>query len=875
MNTLFPFFFLLLAPYLLFAQDQEQRHYRATRLTVPPPEIDGNLDDAAWQTGAWSGDFTQFEPHNGRPSTEQTEFMILYDEDNIYVAIRAFDSAPDSIVARLARRDQSDGDHVAIAFDSYHDLRTAFVFGVTAGGVKFDHIMSNDGQNEDWSWDPNWWVRTSIDENGWVAEMRIPLSQLRFEQGGAGLWGLQLARQIYRHGEMSLWSHIPRDAPGRVRRFGKMAGFNGVKPRTIFDVTPYVLTSAARYPGVEGNPFMSGSDNHYSVGLDAKLGLNNYLTLDMSINPDFGQVEADPSEVNLTAFESFFQEKRPFFIEGRNISSFGLGLGNGDMGNDNLFYSRRIGRRPRGSLQLEPGAVADVPGYTRILGAAKLTGKTPSGLSLAIIEAVTAEERVGIDLFGDRTYETVEPLTNFFVGRLQKDLPDGKTIIGGMFTSVHRNTGEELTGQMHRAAYSGGVDFYRYFKDRTWMFNLNTAISHVEGSPESIVRTQRAPARYFQRPGNSHVKVDSTLTSLTGSGGRLQLVKTGGGHWNFFSIITWKSPMFEVNDLGYMREADQVFQVTGLNYREWEPKGLYRSYHIGVNQFNIWNFGGSHLMSGFNLNGGMQYRNHWSSNAGLAYNYRVVSVTALRGGPAFRMPNRTSLWFSTSSDNRKNFVVGMNANLGRYGEGSMESVRVGSSFTYRPMDKVNVALSPSYSKSTYGLQYIGQRSYHGQPRYLLGTIRQEVISFSFRLNYTLLPDLSIQYWGQPFMAAGNYSEFKYVTDPMGSNYADRFARYGPDQILLADGFYHVDENLDGGVDYHFRKPDFRFREFLSNLVIRWEYSPGSSLYLVWGQNRMGAEGNGSLDYFRDLDELFSEKPHNTFLLKFSYRLGLR
>jgi hypothetical protein len=874
MKTIFTLIFCLFWANVL-ADSHPDKHYKAVRLTGSLPSIDGVLDDPAWEAGEWAGGFFQHEPFSGRDASQETSFKVLFDDDFIYVAIRAWDTAPDSIVRRLTRRDQDDGDMVGIAFDSYFDQRTAFIFGVTAGGIKCDMTVTNNGQNEDKSWDPNWWVRTAIDDKGWVAEMRIPFSQLRFERNGNDLWGLQVYRVLHRKGEVSFWSHIPKEAPGLVHLFGTLEGFLHVEPRTIFDLTPYSVSSAARYPRVTGNPFMTGKDNHFKVGMDAKIGLSNNLTLDATVNPDFGQVEADPSEVNLSAYETFFQEKRPFFIEGRNISSFGLGIGDGGFGNDNLFYSRRIGRRPRGQLGLENGAYADIPMFSDILGAAKLTGKTHQGLSVAFIDAVTAEEKAEIDLHGARSYETVEPMTNFFMGRVQQDMNEGNTIIGGMLTSVNRRLDDGLAGQMHRAAYAGGIDFTRYFRDKSWMFNINTALSHVTGEEQAIIRTQRAPARYFQRPDADHTRLDSSRTSLTGTGGRMQIGKFGGGKWNFLAAMTWKSPEFEINDLGYMREADQIFQVLWVGYRQFEPNGFYRSWGLNVNQFTMWNFGGKNMLSGWNINGSIRLKNFWTGNIGLGFNHGVHSANMLRGGPVIRMPNQRNVWMHAGTDSRRKIYFNLNGGMESVGEDLSQSFRISGGMTYKPLDNLNFSFSPGYASRKDELQYIRQSNFSGDPRYVFGRIEQEVVNFSFRVNLTVLPDLTVQYWGQPFVAVGSYSDFKYITDPLARRLSGRYAMYAPDQILLQDGVYRVDENRDGTVDYQFGKPDFRVKEFLSNLVVRWEYSPGSSLYLVWNQSKSGQEMNGGLDFFRDINELFSVKGHNTLLLKATYRIGVR
>ncbi len=337
---------------------------------------------------------------------------------------------------------------VAIIFDSFHDLRTGFFFGVSVGGVKSDQMMTNDGESEDQSWDPNWWVGTSINNEGWIAEMKIPFSQLRFKNNSGDVWGLEVIRTIYRKDETCIWQHIPQDAPGVIHMMGEMSGIEQVKPRKIFDVTPYGVAQTQRFPAEEGNPFATGKRSRLNAGLDAKIGVTNNLTMDLTINPDFGQVEADPSEVNLTAYETFFREKRPFFIEGSNIINFGLGIGDGDEGNDNLFYSRRIGRRPQGSTYEYYGVNDTIEGHsmspdrTSILGAAKLTGKTQNGLSVGFMDAVTSEEVAEIDTGGHRSYQTVEPLTNYLAARIQKDYKGGNTIIGGMFTSVNRDMNE-------------------------------------------------------------------------------------------------------------------------------------------------------------------------------------------------------------------------------------------------------------------------------------------------------------------------------------------------------------------------------------------------------------------------------------------------
>ena len=855
-----------------------KKKYKAEKIPGAP-EIDGVLDEEVWQKGVWLDDFIQHEPYNGRPSTQRTEFKILFDDNNLYVAIKAFDSAPDSIVNRLTRRDQADGDLAGVIIDSFHDQRTGFLFGVSSAGVKYDILFSNDGQNEDPSWDPNWWVKTSVNGEGWIAEMKIPFSQLRFEKNSGDVWGLQVARVIYRNNETTFWQHIPKDAPGFIHLIGEMTGLEEIKPRKIFDVTPYGVARAETFKAEPENPFLSkGRRYGLNGGIDAKIGVTNNMTMDLTINPDFGQVEADPSEVNLTAYETFFREKRPFFIEGNNITNFGLGLGDGDVGNDNLFYSRRIGRRPQGYPDLEDGWNADVPTATTILGAAKLTGKTQNGLSLGFVEAVTAEEKAEIDTVGgSRMFEPVEPLTNYFVGRVQKDINEGNTIIGGIFTSTNRRLDENLASFLHKNAFTGGIDFTQYFKKKSWMFNINTAFSNVSGTKEALELTQRSSARYYQRPDNDYVKFDPNRTSLFGSGGRMQLIKLDG-HWNFMAATIWKTPGFETNDLGFIREADQILTVLWAAYNQWEPKGIYRRYRLNGDIYFVNNFGGEWVSKGLEYNGNITFKNFWMAWGGGNISTSQLSTGMLRGGPMMKLPGNVNGRIGFSTDSRKKIVAEVFTNVSKGLENNSANWNIGTELSAKPTNYLRFSLDPSFNKSNTDLQYVTKKSFAGEDRYIFAHIDRKTLMASFRVNLNLSPDLTLQYWGQPFIATGKYSEFKYITNPMADKFTDRFHIYEGNEISFDADNYNIDENKDGTVDYSFGKRDFNVQEFLSNMVLRWEFNPGSSVYIVWSQSRSCYNDTGEMDVFNDLGDLFNckdNKPHNVFLVKFSYRFGLR
>ncbi len=853
---MFSVFILCLIIPFVSGQATEKRQYKATKLTTAPA-IDGILNDEAWKEGTWSDDFTQNRPYNGKPATQKTDFKILFDEDNLYVAIKAFDTSPDSIVNRLTRRDQADGDLAGIILDSFHDLRTGFLFGVSSSGVKYDDMFTNDGQNENSSWDPNWWVKTSVNKEGWIAEMKIPFSQVRFEKNSGDVWGFDIARIIYRNNEQVFWQHIPRDAPGFIHLMGELSGLEQIKPRKIFDVTPYGVAKAETFKAEPGNPFREkGKKFSINGGIDAKIGVTNNMTMDLTINPDFGQVEADPSEVNLSAYETFFSEKRPFFIEGDNITNFNIGLGNGDVGNDNLFYSRRIGRTPQGSPNLNDGSYAFIPAATTILGAAKLTGKTKNGLSLGFIEAVTAEEKAKIDTEGERTYETVEPLTNYFVGRVQKDFNEGKTILGGILTSTNRNLDANLANYMHKSAYSGGIDFTQYSKNKNWMFNLNTAFSQVNGSKKALDYTQRSSARYYQRPDNDYTVYDTTRTSLFGSGGRMQIQKLNG-HLFLLGAVSWKTPGFETNDLGYLREADQILSVVVAGYSQWEPKWIYRNYNINGDVYMVNNFGGDLAGKGIEWNASAELKNYWNIFTGGNLSGSSLSTGTLRGGPMMELPGNTNVRFGFSTDYRKKLTLSVSWNGSSGWEKDSRNLNIGTDISYKPTNYLSLTLSPAYSKSFSELQYVTNLTYNNTERYIFASIDRNTISASLRINLNLSPNLTFQYWGQPFVASGRYYDHKYILDPMATRYSDRFHTYSSDQITVGTDNYLVDENMDGTDDYTIGKSDFNFKAFLSNLVIRWEYSPGSSVYLVWSQNRSGYDSNGNMDYFNDMGDLFN------------------
>ena len=463
----------------LCSQTIEKKQY-FTAYTPVAPLIDGRMDDTCWNQAEWSGDFIQSEPYDNKPPTQQAAFKILYDDNNLYVFIRAYDTVPEKISRIISRRDNYEGDMVQIVIDSYFDQQTAFAFTASASGAKGDQAVSEDGDNWDDSWNPVWYLKTSIDDKGWCAEMRIPFSQIRFGKKADHVWGIQVRRYIYRLEELSTWQFIPKGSPGMVHLFGELQGIANIKPKRQIELMPYAVGRLERFKKEEGNPFLDGKSSALSAGLDGKVALTNDFMLDFSINPDFGQVEADPSEVNLTAFETYFSEKRPLFIEGKNIYQFQPSntIVIGKMGSDNLFYSRRIGRPPHYYPEVSDSEYVDMPETSTILAALKLSGKTKKGLSVGILESVTANENALIDSAGIRRKESVEPLTNYFTGRLQKDFNKGETVLGGIFTAVNRDINNPAMDYLHTDAYTGGVDLNTFGKNGRgmWQQIMNSAM---------------------------------------------------------------------------------------------------------------------------------------------------------------------------------------------------------------------------------------------------------------------------------------------------------------------------------------------------------------------------------------------------------------
>ena len=843
--------------------------------------LDGTPNEEAWNAVEWGGDFIQQQPHEGQAPSQPTNFKILYDDKYLYIAYRAHDSSPDSIVKRMGRRDEFPGDWVEINIDSYHDGRTAFSFTLSVSGVRNDEFVSNDGNNWDASWNPIWFAETQVDDKGWTAEVKIPFSQLRYGNADEKVWGFQVMRRIFRKEERSIWQPIPQTSGVWVSRFGELHGLKGIPMHRQVEIAPYVTAQLDKYKAEPDNPFATGTDGKISGGVDGKLAVTNDLILDFTINPDFGQVEADPSQVRIDGYQNFFDERRPFFIESRNIFDYQLtgSYAGGDYDADLLFYSRRIGGAPHGFPRLDSGEYVKIPQNASILGAAKFSGKTKKGLSIGILESVTQREMATIDNHGDRREELVEPLTNYFVGRLQQDIKGGRSVIGGIFTSVQREKG--LSEVLHRSAYSGGLDFLHQWNKRTWYVRGNMVFSRVTGTKQAILNTQTAFEHLFQRPDAPEVEVDTSRTALTGTGATIRFGKSGGKSgrlgqvFRFETGATYRSPSLELNDIGFLLTANEInhFTWAGLNF----PKAfsIFRRASVNYNHWLRWDFGGKFMYLAFNTNSHATFKNNWQAGTGLTWNPYDVSNNALRGAHALRRLAGLGHNIYIYSDSRKKVSAGLELfNFWGFGH-TMRLTDNTLSLSYQPIDALRLSLSGSYAYNWRKQdQFVSNEVYDSKVRSVVGEVKQETIRFTGRVSYNITPDLTLQYYGQPFITRPLYSNFAAVSDPLAKHLEDRFTAYSPSQITSPNGGgYAVDENLDGVVDYRFGRPDFNFVEFRSNLVVRWEYRAGSELYLVWSQgNTANAYDELDTPLMSSLwNNAFADQGRHIFLIKATYR----
>jgi hypothetical protein len=834
--------------FTLHAEEAKPRPVFHAVRAAAAPAIDGDLSDAAWQSAPEMTGFTQRDPNEGQQATQQTRVKVVYTDEAIYFGAVMEDAG--KVTPLLARRDSdlNNGDYIRISIDSQHDRQNGAAFVVNASNVQMDMILYNDIY-DDTSWDAVWDSAAKITGKGWTAEVRIPYSQLRFQAKDVHTWGLNVSRWNARLHESSRLVHTPKNESAFVSRFADLEGIEGIRPRRGFEIMPYGVARADLYSR-SSNPFIDSTSQRMDAGVDVKYGITSTLTLTGTINPDFGQVEVDPAVLNLSQFETSFPEKRPFFTEGASVFQFGNGPANSRWGFNmwfpTFFYSRRIGRAPQGSIAAD---YTDSPGETTILGAAKITGKVGKGWTVGVLDALTDKEEGWYRLGGEVGQQTVEPMTNYLVTRATKDY--GKDSRAGfMFTSVNRRLPDNLQGALRENAYFGGADGHTLFKDKTWILEWLAGGSMVQGSEEAIARTQLSGARYYQRPDAGHVDYDPTRTSLTGWMSRAMFAKQKG-RWRPNLQVQMLSPGLELNDIGFLPRTDAINSHVVLQYVNTDQTKYTREINWWGAKYQNWNFDGDLTANGVAGNVYVQLKNYWSVYMWGGGNVDRISDQLTRGGPAMINPGYQYAGGGFESDTRRRFSASMEGEMVTDDLGG-DSTYLFTSLTYRPTPAIRISLSPTYRGLHEKAQYV---TTIGDPsatetygnRYVFATLDQRTLDLGVRTEWTMNARLSMQLYLQPFIASGDYHDYKYLTRPRSID------------------FTPTPETGDN---------DFNFRSVRGSAVVRWEFRPGSSMYIVWNENRAQVAPVGDFRLRRDFGALPDAPSQDVFLVKFSYWLPI-
>ena len=840
--------------------------------------VDGRLTENVWQNEGVS-DFTQRDPIEGNEPTQKTVVWVGFDDDAIYIAAKLYDSAPDSIVSRLARRDESvASDQFEFQVDPWLDHRTGFFFRVSVSGAIRDGILFNDELNDE-TWDGVWESATTIEDDGWNVEMRIPFSQLRFPEKEVHTWGVNFIRKIWRSNERIEYVMIPKESSGNTSWFAHMNGITNINQPKHIEFLPYTASRAELIQNEPGDPFNDGSELFSQIGFDVKVGLSSSLTLDATINPDFGQVEVDPAVVNLSDFETFFPEKRPFFIEGSNIFTFGSGGVNSNWsfnyGNPTSFYTRRIGRAPQGGLT-QVHKYSSVPSGSTILAAGKVSGKLTPEWSIGVINALTAREFADLDLNGLRFREEVEPATNYTVVRTQREFKEGRHGLGVIGTGVKRNLRtKNLEETLTSSAFMGGVDgWITLDEERMYVVNGWIGMSKISGSEEVITNIQRSSSHYFQRPDVEYISVDSTATSMAGMAGRVYLNKQKGNIIlnSGFAMI---SPGYEINDLGFQRNADQINWHLTTGWKTSDPGKFFRSQSYAIATVRNWDYEGNKYSEGYFLFTNAEFLNYWSMTFNLWYNPATLNKNLTRGGPFTTQPSQRFRSISLSTDGRRSLSYSIGF---QYGTATRQFISYNAGVTWKPNSTFKIDLTPRYMWDGTESFYVGEQedalatNTFGK-RYLFAETDNRVASIGTRINWTFSPKLSLQLYMQPLIFAIKYFDYKELAEPGEF----KFNIYGKDNRSTVsqsdDGsVFTIDPDGKGAAEaFDIANRDFNFKSFRGNAVLRWEFNPGSVFFLAWTQNRSDFEsGNGLFNFGNDTNALLNTEPDNIVLAKISY-----
>jgi len=856
--------------------------------TAAPIVIDGQLNEPVWGNGNAATWFRQADPVEGAEPSQRTEVRMAYDDEALYVGARMFDTAPDSIIARLTRRDVSiPADRFGIYLDPYCDRRSGYYFLVNAAGSQFDGTLSNDSW-EDSSWDGVWDSRARRDSLGWALEMRIPYSQLRFQKSERYLWGINFRRVIQRRSEEDFLVYQPKKESGFVSRFPIVTGIENVHPGRAIELLPYVTQKAEYVVHAPNDPFNDGSNLEVEGGGDLRMAVGSRLTLNGTVNPDFGQVELDPAVVNLSDVETYFQEKRPFFVEGSSNFSCGNQGANDYWGfnwpEPTFFYSRRVGRAPQGYVTGSPD-YENSPIGTSILGAAKLTGKLTPSTNFGALGALTAREFAEVSTGGLHSRQEVEPSTFYGVARALREFNQRRQGFGLMGTMVTRYfedpaLGNQLNGQSFVAAADGWT-----FLDRrqTWVISGWSAATHIQGTAAQMTSVQTNNLHYLQRPDAGHVEVDPNATSLTGFGSRYWLNKQKGS-WFCNAALGFMDPKFDVNDIGYMRRADVINGHIGSGYK-WTTPTKHRKYqNVLAAVFASYNFDGDPTWGGVWGGGETEFTNNYSWNYKLAYNPWTVNDRRTRGGPLMLNPPGGEFYMYFDTDGAKKLFYFLETDSYSQTSGSWNSW-INPGLEWKPASNILLRFGPEITLNHEEAQYLGAQTdplataTFGE-RQVFATLDQTTVGGGFRVNWAFTPRLSFQMYAQPLVSAGKYTDFKELARPRSydfTHYLESGGTYDPATGTIdPDGAGPAPPFSPGNLDWGFGgNPDFNYMSLRGNAVLRWEYMSGSTLYLVWTQTRDDlVPHDGNFEFGSSMNQLSSTDTNNIFLAKVTYYFSL-
>jgi hypothetical protein len=838
---------------------------QAVRVADGSIRVDGTLTEQAWDLAPALVDFVQKEPVEGAPPAGRMEVRIVYDSDALFVGARMWSPESVPLQAPLGRRDDpAQAEHILVSFDTHLDRLTAYSFGVTASGVRIDRYHPRDDEEAfDIGFDPVWEASTTVTESGWIAELWIPFSQLRFSSPEAQIWGLNIHRFVPASNEKSYWVPVPRVVNAWASRFGELHGLDGLRPSRRLELLPYVAGSSTVSSGVvtEG-PFGDGVGFARRAGVDMKMGLGSSLTLEVTVNPDFGQVEADPAEVNLTAFETIFPEKRQFFTEGARLLNLEV--------QTQLFNSRRIGQRPLAPVS---GAFVDYPDSTTILSAAKFTGRTASGTSLGFLGAVTEEEFARVaDREGTIERIRVAPRTTYGVARIQQEFGRAGSTVSVMATTVqrHLDAHEPLAQYLPRRAITGGSDAILRLRGGEYEVRLGAFGTHVAGEPAAIERVQRSAVHFLQRPDRVRSRLDPGRTSMPGYRAEAGIVRRSGRHWLWDTNAVFESPGMEPNDIGRTSNTDNMINNTNVRYRETRPGRVFRSYAATLTTRYELNYDREIVGRWLRPSVTATFLNFWTMSASFTKQLRGLDPALTRGGPLMQRPagwiTSASLGSPAASRTRWNSSVSFTGN-----EDGGRARRASASLSFHLGPRWRLSIDPAYDRTINDQQYVSAFDRPDFDRYVFAFIDRTTISSELRAGFTLKPNVNLDVYAEPFASSGRYNRFGELVRPKSR---ERLIYGGPGTtVIVAPNGDRLVATPDGSVNVANR--DFRVHSMRSNVVLRWEWRPGSTLYVVWQQDRFSQGTTGNRVSAGDLVRALSVPGRNVLALKTSFWVSAR